>query len=116
MWIKNPRKALTLISKFLKPNGHFILFSYSKDTPYVQLFEEVLEKNFPELKKASAVNTMLPTDLHSEILTKNHMALNVFKVEDVSFKYESELDFKITFWDGFMLCTFKSQPTRNFLR
>ncbi|MBS0652095.1 MAG: class I SAM-dependent methyltransferase [Verrucomicrobia bacterium] len=94
MWIRDPRKTLRLISKFLKPNGHFILFSYSKETPYVQLFEEVLEKNFPELIKSSAVNTMLSTDQHAKILTRNHMVLNVFKIEDVNFEYESEIDFK----------------------
>jgi len=94
MWIRDPAKVLKLISKFLKPNGHFILFSYAKDTPYVQLFEDVLKKSFPALKKASAVNTMLSTDQHSELLTENQMGLNVFEVEDVTFKYESELDFK----------------------
>jgi trans-aconitate 2-methyltransferase len=94
MWIRDPRKALKLISKFLKPHGCFILFSYSKETPYVQLFEDVLEKNFPELKKTSAVNTMLSTDQYSELLIKNHMTLSIFKVEDVVFEYESERDFK----------------------
>lgn len=94
MWIRDPRKALRLISKFLKPNGYFILFSYSKETPYVQLFEDVLEKNFPELKKYSAVNTMLSNDQYAKLFTKNHMALNVFKVEDVTFEYENEFDFK----------------------
>ncbi len=94
MWIRDPRKALRLISKFLKPHGHFILFSYLKETPYVRLFEKVLEETFPELRRASAVNTMLSADQHAEFLAKNHMQVNVFKIEDVVFEYESELDFK----------------------
>jgi ubiquinone/menaquinone biosynthesis C-methylase UbiE len=94
MWIRDPRKALRLISKFLKPNGRFILLSYAKETPYVQLFEEVLEQNFPELKNASAVNTMLSINQYSNVLNKNNMELDVFRTEDVIFKYENELDFK----------------------
>jgi len=94
MWIRDPRKVLRLISKFLKPNGRFILLSYLKETPYVQLFEDVLEKNFPELKSISAVNTMLSINQHSTILNKNNMELDVFKIEDVVFKYENELDLK----------------------
>lgn len=94
MWIRDPHKAIKLISSFLKPNGHFILFTYSKETPYVRLFEEVLGKSFPKLKLSSAVNTMLSIDEHSELLSKNHMKLNYFKVADVTFEYENELDFK----------------------
>lgn len=94
MWIRDPHKALKLISKFLKPNSLFTLFSYLKETPYVQLFEDVLERSFPELKKASAVNTMLSIDQHSKILIKNHMSINHFKVEEVIFKYKDEIDFK----------------------
>ncbi|OGN67205.1 MAG: hypothetical protein A3F79_05015 [Chlamydiae bacterium RIFCSPLOWO2_12_FULL_45_20] len=94
MWIRDPIKALGLISRFLKPSGHFILFSYSKETPYVQLFEKVLKENFPELHKNSAVNTMLSTDQYSEILTQNHLLLEVFKIEDVVFEYQNTLDFK----------------------
>lgn len=94
MWIRDPNKALKLISKFLKPGGQFILFSYSKETPYVQLFEHVLEQSLPELKGASAVNTMLSTEQHSELLIQNRMALDTFQVDDVIFNYENELEFK----------------------
>ncbi|MES2121296.1 MAG: methyltransferase domain-containing protein [Chlamydiota bacterium] len=90
MWIRDPRKVLRLISKFLKPNGLFVLFSYSKETPYARLFEEVLEVNFPELKNASAASTMLTTDQYSELLKKNRLKLSVFKIEDVIFEYENE--------------------------
>ncbi len=94
MWIKAPRKALRLISSLLKTEGQFILFSYSKETPYVQLFEDVLENTFPELKKESAVNTMLSVEEHSKLLTKNHMSLDLFEIDDVVFEYKSEQEFK----------------------
>ena len=94
MWIRNPRKVLKLISNLLKTKGQFILFSYSKETPYVQLFENILEKTFPELKKDSAVNTMLSIEEHSKLLISNHLILDLFEVEDIVFEYESEQEFK----------------------
>jgi ubiquinone/menaquinone biosynthesis C-methylase UbiE len=94
MWIRNPHKALKNISMMLKTNGLFILFSYSKETPYTQLFENVLEKNFPELKKSSALNTMLSIEQYSELLVKNHMSIEIFDIEDAMFEYKSEIEFK----------------------
>lgn len=112
MWVREPRKVLNLISKFLKPNGQLILFSYSKETPYVQLFENALEATFPELKKHSAVNTMLPTELHSTILAENHMTLDLFKVEDVIFEYENVLAFK-NYVLGWLSCYVPLNPLQQ---
>ncbi len=109
MWIRNPIKALNLIYKILKPGGQFILFSYSKETPYVQLFEDVLVKSLPELKETSAVNTMLSNEQYTELLVNNRMVLEVFQIDDVVFEYENELEFK-NYVLGWLSCYIPLNP------
>lgn len=93
-WIREPEKALSLMCKFLKVNGILIIFTYVKETPYVNLFEGVLREHFPKFVSGSAVNTILSVGQHDEILKRNGMSLDIFKLEDVVFKYKNAEDFK----------------------
>lgn len=94
MWVKEPKKALDLMVRFLKKGGHLIIFTYGKDTPYVNLFENVLHKHYPQLVDESAVNTMLSIEEHKELLLEHKMNLEVFSSEEIVFSYKNKEEFK----------------------
>lgn len=109
MWIKEPYIAMERISRVLKNNGQFVVFTYSKTTPYVRLFETVVEEYFPEFKTGSAVNTMLSTDEYPSLCSQNSLTIKTFVVQDIVFKYETEDDFK-NYIRGWLPCYIPISP------
>ncbi|HJZ24187.1 MAG TPA: methyltransferase domain-containing protein [Candidatus Babeliales bacterium] len=102
-WVRNPKKALKLMAKCLKPGGYLLILTYCKETPYVRLFESVLNKYFPELKNLSAVNTMLSIEEHKKVLERNHLLLEFFEPTQVVFEYKNGEEFK-NYIKGWLTC------------
>ncbi len=103
LWVRQPSLALDLMSKFLKPGGRLILFTYPKETAYARLFETVLDKYYPSYKKSSALSTMLSTNQHKNILKRNNLYIEKFKIDNVFFTYDNSEEFK-NYVRGWLVC------------
>ncbi len=93
MWVRNPQLALNLMCKSLKKGGNLVIFTYCKDTPFVEVFEETLLEYFPEIITLSAVNTMLSFREHRNVLSSFGMDINLLKKEKLAFHYKNRHDF-----------------------
>lgn len=94
MWVRQPLKVLKKIFYSLKKGGKFVLFTYAKGTPYVALFEEVLNVHYKKYAKTSAVQTMPSIEEFRSIFESNGMRFEDFSVENQVFHYKSSNDFK----------------------
>ncbi len=66
LWVREPKKALSLMCKCLKPGGVLLILTYLKESAYITFLDKTLE-DFPGYKTQSATCTMLSIDEYKEI-------------------------------------------------
>lgn len=66
-WIREPQKALRLLSDYLNPGGSLMIVTYPKESPYYEFMQIALE-NYPEFCDLSAYKTMLSEGEYISIL------------------------------------------------
>lgn len=103
MWVRQPRKALYLMINSLKPGGSIVILTYPTNTPYANLFKEVLNECFPELLEKSALKTMLSPKQDKELFEKSELITTLFEVADTPFLYKDLVHFK-NYVEGWLVC------------
>jgi ubiquinone/menaquinone biosynthesis C-methylase UbiE len=102
LWVKEPKKALDLMCKSLKPGGILLVLTYLKESAYLTFLEKTLEE-FSSYKKLSAVQTMLSIEEYKSILLSHDMQLDEFRPEWRFSKYKSTEDLK-AYLKGWLTC------------
>lgn len=108
LWVREPKKALQLMCKYLKPGGALIILTYLKESAYINFLERALE-NFPTYKGLSATHTMLSVEEYKSILQSYSMKLEEFRPEWRFSKYENTAALK-AYLKGWLTC-FVPLPT-----
>ncbi|MBX3718725.1 MAG: methyltransferase domain-containing protein [Parachlamydiales bacterium] len=102
LWIREPKKALELMCKSLKPGGILVILTYLKESSYVHFLEKTLEK-FPSYKNLSAVHTMLSMNEYKDILTSHQIALEDFIPRSRFTEYKNKEELK-AYLKGWITC------------
>jgi ubiquinone/menaquinone biosynthesis C-methylase UbiE len=102
LWVREPKKALDLMCKSLKPGGVLLILTYLKESSYITFMEKTLEE-FPSYKKLSAVHTMLSIEEYKNILRSHEMELEEFRPEWRSSKYKNTEELK-AYLRGWLNC------------
>lgn len=102
LWVREPKKALDLMCKFLKPGGVLLILTYLKESAYITFLEKTLEE-FPSYKKLSAVHTMLSFEEYKAILRSHEMELDEFRAEWRYSRYKSTDELK-SYLKGWLTC------------
>lgn len=89
LWVREPKKALNLMCKSLKPGGNLLILTYLKESAYITFFEKILEEKLPSYKKQSAARTMLSIEEYKDILESHGMVLEEFRPEWRFSKYKN---------------------------
>lgn len=102
LWVRDPKKALNLMCRFLKPGGVLLILTYLKESAYITFLDQTLEE-FPSYKALSASHTMLSIEEYQEILKSHKMELDEFRPEWRFSKYKSLLELK-DYLRGWLTC------------
>ena len=102
LWVREPKKALELMCRSLKPGGSLLIMTYLKESGYITFLEKALEE-YPEYKELSAPRTMLSIEEYKEILQSNGMELDEFRSEWRHSKYKDSEDLK-AYIKGWLSC------------
>lgn len=103
LWVREPKKALSLMGKSLRPGGVLLILTYLKESAYITFFEKILEENFPSYKKESAARTMLSIEEYKGILESHELELEEFRPEWRFSKYKNTEDLK-AYIKGWLNC------------
>lgn len=103
LWVRKAKQALKLMSKCLKKGGLLIILTYPNDTPYAQLFDQVLKKYFFSFSKFSAADTMISEEAHVQTLIQEGINLESVCSKEVLFTYKSQDDLK-NYVKGWLNC------------
>jgi len=102
LWVREPKKALKLMCKCLKPGGVLLILTYLKESAYIAFFERVLE-DFPLYKTQSAARTMLSIEEYKEVLESQDFKFEEFRSEWRFSKYKNSEDLK-AYIRGWLAC------------
>lgn len=102
LWVREPKKALDLMCKMLRPGGLLLILTYLKESAYISFLEKTLEE-FSSYKNLSAVHTMLSIEEYESILTSHQMQLDEFRPEWRHSKYNRLEDLK-AYLKGWLGC------------
>ncbi|MGC1879146.1 MAG: class I SAM-dependent methyltransferase [Rhabdochlamydiaceae bacterium] len=102
LWVREPKKALDLMCKSLKPGGILLILTYLKESAYITFLEKTLEE-FSSYKKLSAVHTMLSIEEYKDILRSQKFELDEFRPEWRLSKYKNTEELK-TYIRGWLTC------------
>ncbi len=102
LWVREPRKALSLMCKALKPGGTLVILTYLKASSYITFLEKTLEE-FPAYKESSAARTMLSIEEYKEVLLSHGLILEEFRPEWRFSKYKNTEELK-AYLKGWLGC------------
>lgn len=102
LWVRNPKKALTLMCNCLKTGGTMVLLTYLKESAYISFLERALT-HFPLYKSLSATHTMLSLEEYKNILESHSMKIEEFRPEWRYSEYKSKKDLK-DYLRGWVTC------------
>jgi ubiquinone/menaquinone biosynthesis C-methylase UbiE len=102
LWVREPKKALDLMCKSLKPGGLLLILTYLKESAYISFLEKTLEE-FSSYKSLSAIHTMLPIEEYESSLRSYQMHLDEFRPEWRYSKYKNPEELK-AYLKGWLGC------------
>jgi ubiquinone/menaquinone biosynthesis C-methylase UbiE len=102
LWVREPKKALNLMCKSLKPGGVLLILTYLKESSYITFFEKALEE-FPVYKHLSAAHTMISIEEYKNTLRSQEMELDEFRSEWRFSNYKNTEELK-TYLRGWLTC------------
>lgn len=102
LWVREPKKALDLMCRFLKPGGTLLILTYLKESAYITFLEKTLEE-FSSYKLLSAARTMLSIDEYRSILESNGMKFEEFLPEWRLSAYKNTEELK-AYLKGWLTC------------
>ncbi len=102
LWVREPKKAISLMYKCLKPGGVLLILTYLKESAYIIFFERALD-DFPPYKSQSAARTMLSIDEYRQALESHGCTLEEFRPEWRFSKYKDTEGLK-AYIKGWLTC------------
>jgi ubiquinone/menaquinone biosynthesis C-methylase UbiE len=102
LWVRNPKKALELMCKYLKPGGTMLILTYLKESAYISFLERALS-HFPSYQNLSATPSMLTFEDYQNTLQSQNLKLEEIHLEWRYSKYKSQNDLK-DYLRGWVTC------------
>lgn len=102
LWVREPKKALDLMCRFLKPGGVLLILTYLKESAYITFLDQTLEE-YPSYQNLSASHTMLSIDEYKDVLKSHEMELDEFRPEWRFSRYKNTEELK-TYVRGWLSC------------
>jgi ubiquinone/menaquinone biosynthesis C-methylase UbiE len=102
LWVREPKKALDLMCKALKPGGSLLILTYLKESAYITFLERALEE-YSSYKELSAARTMLSIEEYKHTLQSHGLELDEFRPEWRFSKYKDTEDLK-AYMKGWLNC------------
>ena len=102
LWVREPKKALSLMYKYLKPGGVLLILTYLKESAYITFMEKALE-DFPSYKAQSAARTMLSIEEYKDTLKSLGFKFDEFHSEWRFSKYRNTEELK-AYIKGWLTC------------
>ena len=102
LWVREPKKAIDLMCKALKPGGVIVILTYLKESAYINFLEKTLAE-FPLYRELSAARTMLSIEEYKSTLESHRFELVEFRPEWRFSHYKNAEDLK-AYLKGWLTC------------